>query len=549
MEKVSGYDFVIVGSGGGGVIAAITAKKNGLNPLVLEKTDRVGGSSALSGGIVWLPNNPVMRREGEVDSTEEALTYIRNFTQGVEDITSPARQRAFVEKGPELVTFLENLGMKFEYCREYADYYAHLPGGHDTGRSLQAALFNLKELGDWKDRFRLNPAAVPLRTSEGRHVFLMKRTAKGAETAAKMASRVAREKVTRTRIVGSGGALMGRLIRIALDLGVEFWTEAPMNALVQSDGRVTGVRTTRNGVEVEVDAPHGVLVAAGGFARNLEMRRKYLPKGQSVDWTKANPGDTGEAIEMMQDAGAGLGMMGEAWWIPSSIPPGSEPIHNVADLSKPYGILVDANGERFANESGSYMEIGKAMWERNKTASTLPAWYVMDARHRKYYPWFRTPPGVTPQEWVQSGWMKQAETIEGLAVECGVDPAGLAATVRRFNRFAAIGRDEDFGRGSNAYATYFADPKVKPNGSLGPIEQGPFQAIPIWPGDGGTAGGVLADEHGRVLRDDRTPIDGLFATGNCTAPGHGAILYRCGVLDRGILRLWLYLGARGDRRG
>lgn len=515
---VDSYDFVIVGSGGGGIVAAITAKAKGLNPLLVEKEPLIGGSSALSGGIVWLPNNPVMLREGQTDSTEAALTYIENFTKGVERITPPERRRRFVEEAPRVVAMLEELGMKFEYCAEYADYYTHLPGAHQTGRSLQADLFNLNELGEWKTKFRINPAAIPVRTSEGRHLFLMKRTMKGAEMATKLAARIAKEKVQGTKIVGSGGALMGRLLQIALRLRVEIWVDAPLKDFVVEDGKVVGVKTVKDGTEVSVAAPRGVLVSAGGFARNLEMRKKYLPQPTSIDWTKANPGDTGEAIEMMAGIGAETALMDQAWWIPTSIPPGADPIHNVADLSKPYGILVDAAGERFANESASYMEIGHAMYERHPKASTVPSWYIMDARHRNNYPWFRTPPGVTPPEWLSSGWMKRANTIEELATECGIDPAGLKATVERFNGFAKSGVDLDYHRGENAYAAYFGDPKVKPNSSLGPIEQPPFSAIPIWPGDGGTAGGVVADSHGRVLRPDGSPIEGLYAAGNCTAP-------------------------------
>jgi 3-oxosteroid 1-dehydrogenase len=178
---------------------------------------------------------------------------------------------------------------------------------------------------------------------------------------------------------------------------------------------------------------------------------------------------------------------------------------------------VDAAGARFADEGASYMEIGKRMYDRHPTASTVPSWYVMDARHRNNYPWFRTPPGVNPPEWLSSGWMKRANTLEELAQQCGVDPAGLKATAERFTGFAKAGKDLDYRRGESAYARYFGDPKVKPNPCLGPIEQAPFWAIPIWPGDGSTMGGVLIDEHARVLRPDGAPIEGLYATGNAAA--------------------------------
>ncbi|WP_033921749.1 FAD-dependent oxidoreductase [Sphingomonas sp. 37zxx] len=515
------YDFVVAGSGGGGLVAAITARMRGLSVLLLEKEALLGGSSAISGGIVWIPDNPVMKREGQRDSVAEAMRYVENFTQDNGHVSPPTRRRAFLEAGPRMVTLLEDCGMQFEYCAEYADYYAHLPGGHQSGRSLQGALFDLNDLGPWKARFRINPSALPVRTSEGRHLFLMKRTLKGAETATRLATRVAKEKVRGTKVVGSGGSLIGRLLQIAIERGVDIRVDAPLTDFVIEDGRVAGVQTVLDGAPAEVRAGHGVLVAAGGFARNAQMRARYQPQPSSVDWTKANPGDTGEAIERMEALGAELACMDQAWWIPTSIPPGIGPVHNVADISKPFGILVDAAGNRFANESASYMEIGHAIYARNATASTMPAWYVMDARHRSHYPWFRTPPGMTPSEWTESGWMKQGRTIEELALACGIDPAGLQATVARFNGFCKTGVDLDYHRGENAYARYFADPTVKPNGNLGPIEKAPFQAIPIWPGDGGTAGGVIADPAARVLRADGTAIDGLYATGNCTAPVYG----------------------------
>lgn len=515
-DIVQDYDFVVVGSGGA-LVAAIIAKAKGLRTLVIEKEPLVGGSTALSGGIIWVPNNPVMKRAGAADSEEAALQYMENFTDGLGLISTRERRVAYIRGGAEMVDFLEAQGMKWEYCAEYADYYSNLPGGHQTGRALQADLFDLNDLGEWKAKFRINPAAMPVRTSEGRHLFLMKRTVKGAEMATRLAGRLAKQTATGSKVVGSGGALQGRILQLALKAGVDIWVNAPLKGFIVENDRVAGVRVGRGGGEVQVAAPRGVLVGAGGFARNLEMRQKLLPQPTSTEWTKANPGDTGEGIEMMIELGAGVGGLDEAWWIPTSIPPNADPIHNVADLAKPYGILVDAAGNRFADEGSSYMEIGKRMYERHPSAATVPSWYVMDARHRSNYPWFRTPPGVTPPEWLSSGWMKRANSLEELAQQCGVDAAGLKATVQRFNGFAKTGKDLDYHRGESAYARYFGDPKVKPNSCLGPIEQAPFYAIPIWPGDGSTMGGVLIDEHGRVLRSDGAPISGLYATGNSAA--------------------------------
>lgn len=523
MEQIDTFELVIVGSGVGAMTAAITARSQEIRVLVVEKESLLGGSSAISGGIMWIPNNPVMLREGERDSRESALTYLANFTQDAGMSSTPARREAFVDAGPKMVAFMEELGMKFEYCAEYADYYAHLPGGHQSGRSLQAPLFDVKKLGEWEAKLRVNPAGLPITTLEGRHVFNALRSKSGATTAAQLGSRMAKDKVTGSRRMGAGAAFMGRLLQIAVDAGVEFRTDTAFREFIVSDGRVSGIQASKNSQQLEILAPRGVLVATGGFARNASMRDRYLPKPSPVEWSSASPGETGEAIKSMMELGAGTGHMDTCWWLPTSFPPDvGGPVVHVHDIAKPFGILVNKEGKRFANETASYMEIGAAMYDQAVIDENALAWYVMDARHRKYYPWFKTPPGQIPKEWLSSGWMKRAKTIEGLAEECGIDPKALRASVDRYNNFARAGVDDDFDRGGNAYAHYLRDPKVKPNGSLAPIEKGPFLAVPIVPGDVGTAGGVFTDESARVLTEEGQVIEGLYAAGNCTAPVCGS---------------------------
>ena len=464
-----------------------------------------------------------MLREGEHDSREAALTYLANFTQDAGMSSPLARREAFVDAGPKMVGLLEDLGMRFEYCAEYADYYAHLPGGHQSGRSLQAPLFDVNTLGEWKEKLRINPAGLPITTGEGRHVFNALRSKKGAATAAKLGSRLAKDKLTGSRRMGAGAALMGRIFQIALDTGVEFWTDTAFEKFIVNEGRVVGIQAVKKSKPLEILSSRGVLVAAGGFAKNGAMRNRYLPKPCPVEWTSANPGETGEAIESMIELGAGTGHMDKCWWLPTSFPPDvGGPVVHVHDIAKPFGILVNGQGKRFTNESASYMEIGAAMYDQPVIDENTLAWYVMDARHRKYYPWFKTPPGQIPKEWISSGWMKRAKTIEGLAKQCGIEPNALKSSVDRYNDFARAGIDEDFSRGGNAYAHYTRDPKVKPNGSLAPIDKGPFLAVPIVPGDVGTAGGVFTDENARVLTDDGTVIQGLYAAGNCSAPVCGS---------------------------
>lgn len=542
------YDFLIVGSGAGALVAAVTAKTAGLRPLVVEKTDLVGGSTALSGGILWLPDNPLMAREHIADSREASLTYLANFTRDDDLIATPARREAFVDAIPDMIAAMEAQGMKYRRCPGYCDYYDDLPGGHVDGRSIQAELFDLNELGPWRDRFRRSPTGMPLRTSEARQLLLMKRTAPGALMALRLGARLALQKFTGRQVVGSGGSLQGRMLQIALRLGVEIWTGTALTDLEFRNGRAIGATLSRDGTSVHVPASRGVLIAAGGFARNLAMREKYQPSPASNDWTKANPGDTGEVIEMMERAGAALGMMDQAWWIPTLLPPGQNPHHAVPETCKPLSIMVDASGSRFVNESASYMEIGNAMYARNASVSAIPAWHIMDGRYRRRYFYGVNPPGGVKPEWIEDGWMKRADTLAELARQCGIDPVGLEDTVARFNQFCRSGRDLDFQRGDTVYNRYYGDPTVKPNPCLGAIEEGPFLAAPLMPGDAGTCGGACIDEHGRVLRADGSTIDGLYAAGNSTASLSGPYYAGAG-LSIGASSVFGYLAARHAAAG
>lgn len=537
------YDLIIVGSGAGALVSAVTAKAAGLRPLLIEKTELIGGSTALSGGILWLPNNPLMAREGIVDSRAESLTYLANFTRDDDLDSTPARRAAFVDAIPEMIAAMEAQGMKYRNCPGYCDYYDHLPGGNAFGRSIQAELFNLNELGAWKSRFRRTPGAMPLATSEAQRLLLMKRTSAGAKMAAQLGTRVAIQKVTRRDVVGSGGSLQGRMLQIALRLGVEIWTETMLLDLDIQNGKVVGAHLERAGEPVHVAASKGVLIAAGGFARNLKMRKQYQPRPASDRWTKANPGDTGEVIQIMERAGAGLGMMDQAWWIQTLIFPETGPHHAVLETCKPHSIMVDASGSRFVNESASYMEIGNAMYERNKTVPAIPAWHIVDARYHRQYFYNTKPPGKIPEQWLSMGWMKQGATLAELAAACGVDPAGLEATVDRFNRFCRAGKDEDFARGDNVYNRYYGDPTVKPNPCLGTIEEGPFYAAPLVTGDAGTCGGALINEHAQVMRPDGSVIAGLYAAGNSTASLSGPYYAGAG-LSIGASSVFGYIAAR-----
>jgi 3-oxosteroid 1-dehydrogenase len=516
------FDLVIVGSGVGGLTAAITARLKGLKPLLLEKTPLIGGSSAWSGGVLWLPNNPLMQREGIADSREAGLQYLANFVGPDDRCSPPARREAFVDAIAPMIAMLEGQGMLFRRCAGYSDYYDLLPGGNAAGRALEAELFDANRLGDWKAKFRGPSMPLPIRTSEGARLMRVGVAWDGRTMAAKLAGRIVRDKLTGRATVGSGGALQGRMLEIALKLGVEIWTEAGLVDLDVANGRVVGAHVNRGqGSEARAEtvrAARGVIVTAGGFAHNRAMRKQYQQEPITDAWTFSNPGDTGEAIDAMARAGAELGLMDEAWWTTGWYREGAEPRQIIPELQKPHSILVDAAGQRFVNEANSYMEVGRAMYERNKTTPCIPAWAIMDAQHRRRYLFGFDFPGKVHKDWIEKGWAKQDSALAGLARQCGVDPAGLEATVARFNGFATTGVDEDYGRGQSAYNRYYADPTHKPNAGLGTIAEPPFWAVPLHPGDVGTCGGAVTNAQAQVLRPDGRAVDGLYAAGNCAAP-------------------------------
>ena len=300
--------------------------------------------------------------------------------------------------------------------------------------------------------------------------------------------------------------------------GVDIRTETALRELVVEDGRVVGVVAEREGRELRIQARRGVLLAAGGFARNAEMRRKYGgDQPNEARWTSANPGDTGEVIEAAMALGAAVDLMDEAWWISTAMLPDGSPMMHIGERTRPHSIMVDSAGQRFANEAASYMEVGREQYARNQTVPALPAWLILDARNRRRYPYGTALPMQTPKGWISSGFLKKAGSLGELASQCGIDAEQLTKTVHRFNEHARRGEDPDFQRGASAYERFFGDPAHKPNPSLGPVEQAPFYAIALYPGDVGTCGGLLTDERARVLRRDGSPIEGLYATGNTTA--------------------------------
>jgi 3-oxosteroid 1-dehydrogenase len=522
-------DLLVVGSGAGGLTAALTAARAGQRVLVAEKMSTLGGSTALSGGALWIPNNPLMREAGIEDSFDAAWRYLNGLVGDPGPASSPVRKRAFLEEGPEMVEFLLSAGVQLVICDGYPDYYAGRPGGRSGGRSIEPPPFDGRRLG--ADYARLGQRQLlpwlALRAQDLRGLSNGLRTWSAVRTDAAMVWRTLAGLATGRRPLTMGTALVAQLVLRARDAGVELRTNAPLRRLLTDrDGAVVGAVLGGYREEMEVRAANGVVLATGGFARNAAMRSDHQPVSETT-WTSAHPGDEGDGIRAGLVVGAAVAQMEEAWWMPSSKPASGEPVMSAFERSKPGSIIVDASGQRFVNEATSYMEVGQRMIERGDQ----PCWLILDSRNRRRYPLGSWPAGWTPRRALRRGDIVRADTLAELAQRCRIDETAFEQTVARFNRLCATGRDDDFARGADPYDRYYGDPRVGPNPCLGPIDAPPYYGLALYPGDIGTNGGLLTDEHARVLRDVGDPIPGLYATGNCTAsvmghtyPGAGATI-------------------------
>jgi 3-oxosteroid 1-dehydrogenase len=544
-------DFVIVGSGGGSMCAGLLLKSQGKSVVILEKTALVGGTTSRSGGVMWIPNNRFMKRDGIEDSFEKALTYLESFR--TEQVDAPgatrARQHTYLTEAPRVVDFLVDRGVKLTRVSYWPDYYDERPGGVEAGRAVVAELFDVNELGAWKSKLRPSfiKAPLPATLEELMQLPGIKVSWRVKLLVLKLVARSIRAKLTGKEWVAGGAALQGRMLQAAVRAGIDIRSESPVKELIVENGAVTGVVTVKNGRPWRVGARLGVLVNAGGFAHNQRMRDQYSP-GTSVKWTMATPGDTGEMIEEMMRHGAVVAQMNERVGNQQTLPPGAEESEIKAGVqgmtASPHVILVDQSGVRYMNEGGSYMAYCKAMLERNKTVPAVPSWAVFDSQYMRKYMLAGTMPGSKkPQQWYESGYLKKADTIEALAHQLNIDPATLKATVDRFNGFVAKNRDEDFQRGERAYDRWLGDRVHKPSPTLGTIQKAPFYAVNVVPGDVGTYGGVVTDEYARVLRADGSVIPGLYATGVSTASVMGRAYPGAGA-SVGPSFVWGYVAAK-----
>jgi 3-oxosteroid 1-dehydrogenase len=528
MEPTPGYDVVVVGSGAAGMAAALTAAKAGLTAVVVEKAAHYGGSTARSGGGVWIPDNEVLRQAGVSDSPGAAHDYL---TAIVGDAVPAAKIDTYLTRGPEALSFLlAHSPLRMQWVPDYSDYYPEAPGGRLGGRSVEPVPCDGRRLGPdlaaLEPPYAKAPLNVAITQADFRWASLLMRHRKGVLRVLRIGMRWLVATLTRRRLLVMGQALSA-MLRLGLrDAGVPVLLETALEDLVLEDGAVTGVRVTDAGGSRVIRARRGVVLASGGFERNAEMRRKYQREPIGAEWTVGATANTGDGIVAGERAGGVLEFMEDAWWGPS-VPLPNGAWFCLAERTLPGSILVNDRGRRFMNEAAPYVEAVHRMYggqwgQGDGPGENIPTWLICDQRYRNRYIFA----GVNPRQkfpgrWYKSGVLARAGTLAELATKVGLDADALVTTVERFNGFARTGVDEDFGRGESGYDHYYGDPTNAPSSTLGPIDRAPFYAIRIVPGDLGTKGGLRTDNDARVLRADGTPIPGLYAAGNASSPVMG----------------------------
>ena len=528
-------DFLVIGSGAAGMTAALVVREAGLDVLVVEKTGFFGGSTARSGGAIWIPANYLLARDGVDDSLEQARLYMQHT---VGERTPAIMQEAYLVQARQMLEWLrDHTPVLFQRMPGYADYYPERPGGLAAGRSLEPVPFDGRKLGDelafLRKPMAAAPAGISFTSSEYQRIGMVMSTWEGKKTAFRIGLRWLRNLVQGRLELTMGQALSARLRYAMMLADIPLWLNSPLIELLAESDAVVGAVVRRGGENLRVRARHGVLLAAGGFPLNLEMRQRYLPLPTSTDWTVACVGNTGDAIRAGMQMGAATDLMDDAWWGPSSRPPAEPAFFHVAERAYPGSIMVNGLGQRFVNESAPYIDVVHTMYARHTPATPhIPVWFIFDQRYRRKYLFGAFFPLLPiPKRYFENGYILRAPTLADLAQLMGVDEMALQHTVARFNEFARTGRDLDFGRGESAYDNYYGDPTIRPNPNLAPLAQPPFYAVKMWPGDLGTKGGLVTDERARVLRPDGSAIPGLYAAGNSMAsvmgnsyPGAGATI-------------------------
>ncbi len=529
-------DVLVIGSGAGGLTAALTAHDNGGDVLVVEKSDQYGGTSATSGGGIWIPCNHLMGAHGQSDSSEAALTYLKAC---IGDDVSETRLKAYVENAPKMLKYVMDKSYISFISTPYADYFPDLPGGKEGYRTLDPVPMNAAKLGDEflnmrEPHFQTKFGGFTITIPEAQKIITRHKGWQMIIAKQMLAYKLdfpMRRKTKRHRRLTGGNALVGMCLRSTIERGIPIWRNAPMTSLIKEGGQVTGAIIEKDGETISVKARRGVILAAGGFESNQEMREANLAQPTDKSWS-ATPGTNhGDAHNAAKDINARLTLMDAAWWGPSVHVPGEDRSRVLfAERALPGIYIVNNKGERFLNEAASYDVVGHQL-----QAHPLDSWIVFDRRAREKYavgPLY--PTSVHPDSKWSKGiksLVKKADSLEELAAQMGVDSAGLIATAERVKGFSETGNDEDFGKGGNAYDRYYGDPTIQPNPCMAPLAKPPFYAFQIRPGDIGTKGGIDVNENAQALNMRGHAIGGLYAIGNCsssvmgrTYPGAGSTI-------------------------
>jgi 3-oxosteroid 1-dehydrogenase len=525
-------DVLIVGSGGGGMTAALAANASGLDTLVVEKAGHFGGSTALSGGGIWVPGAPAQKREGYSPSPDGVFEYLRQITGG---LVSDARLRQYVETAPTMMEFLEQTSPWFQFVWKpgYADYYPELSGGSERGSTINVPAIDLRKLGDEEQNLlqplALAPKGIWLGPKDLRLFYQIRQNWRGKAVLVKLLWRMMRARVFGDRMAAIGQSLAARLRLAMKERNMPLWLDSPMTELITDvDGTVIGAVIEHEGLTQRIGARGGVILASGGFDHDLAWRKEYQPV-LDRDWSFGNPLAMGDGIRAGVKIGGSTDLLDEAWWFPSIQWPDGRLQFMLNERMMPSQFVVNGAGKRFINEAAPYMDFAHAMIEGQRSGVThIPCWLITDHRSFNRYvvaghlpipkvPGAPVPTGrKIPRAWLESGVVKAAETFEELATKIAAPPAALRETAERFNELARKGHDDEFNRGDSAYDNYYGDPTL-PNPNLYPLKKPPYYAFQIILGDLGTSGGLRTDEYARALREDDSVIRGLYAVGNTSA--------------------------------
>lgn len=529
MDKKFDCDVLVVGSGASGMATAITAKLLGLNVVVIEKSKNYGGTTARSGGWLWVPNTQLGKNYGHQDSPEAVKAYLKH--EGG-DAYNEERVDSFVNHCYDAVDFFtKNTAVQFDMPLTFPDYHAEAPGAMQGGRSMVTRPFDARELGD---RLALLEPPLPELTVFGmmigsgadlRHFMKATRSLESALYTVKRFSTHFAEclKYGRGMLLTNGNALAGRLAKTALDLNIPVIVGTAAKELILKDGKVVGIKAQANGKEVEFKVNKAVVFAAGGFPHNIELRKRlYGHTSTGLDhWSPTTETNTGDSINMVEKVNVAVDthLPNAAAWAPVSLVKRKDGTTGVMphfiDRAKPGVIAVNKAGKRFVNEANSYHDFVQGMIKGANIDGKITSWLICDRKTLRMYGLGSVPPQPLPiSKHLKSGYLKKGNTIAELAKNCGIDAKGLEETISTFNPLAKIGQDPQFGKGSKAYNRYQGDPLHMPNPCLKPIEQGPFYAVQLHPGDIGTYAGLPVDRHSRVLDTSGQPVEGLFSVGN-----------------------------------